>query len=764
MAQELGLTGWVINDAQGVQVEVEGPPELLRLFQARLEAKPPTRAIITQMDERWQEVEGSSEFRIRVSEDRGAPTVFVLPDLAICDNCREDIQVAGNRRQGYAFTNCTECGPRLSIVRDLPYDRSHTTMADFEFCPQCAEEYGDPSDRRFHAQPNACPECGPHLGWLDPDGAARLGVGTETGGNAEADAQALEAAVDALRQGSIVAVKGLGGFHLLVDARSEEAVQRLRERKNREAKPLAIMVRDVDHARQVAEVHEAGAKLLRSPQAPIVLLPALPDADLAPSVAPGNPRIGIMLPYTPLHVLLLEAFGGPVVATSGNQSEEPIATENGEAVSRLRGIADHFLVHDRPIHRPVEDSVVTINGGVRQFARRARGFAPLPVQLADSVNSLLAVGGHLKNTVAVSRGRNVFLSSHIGDLESRQAQEAFRSTIADFIELYRIEPTAVIHDLHPDYVSTHWALEEAPEDLPRIPVQHHHAHMGSVLAEHGIPPDHAPVLGIIWDGTGYGPDGTVWGGEFLLGGFLEVSRMAKLRPFPLPGGEKAIHEPRRSALGILHSSGMDLHSSGDFTRTAFTEEEQRVLNRAVDHRLNSPMTSSAGRLFDALASLLGLCQRSRFEGEAAMLLEFAADPHERGAYLMAYREPDWQAQGAAILDWEPMVEAALLDQLQGVPLTTIAARIHNGFVDAMARTAEMAGVETVALSGGCFLNHRLLTDAAQALEKQGHQVLVNRQVPPGDGGIALGQIAVAGALLQAGPHMVNDQAISSQIS
>jgi len=764
LAQELGLTGWVINDGRGVQLEVEGPPELLRLFQSRLKAKPPARAVITHMDEQWQEAEGSAEFRIRVSEDTGTPTVLVLPDLAICDDCLSDIQTPGGGREGYPFTNCTECGPRLSIVRKLPYDRPHTTMAGFDLCPDCESEYGDPADRRFHAQPNACPECGPHLGWWDARGGAELGVGTAAGGSRDSDGQILEAAVEALREGRIVAVKGLGGYHLLVDAGSDDAVLRLRERKNREAKPLAVMVRNPEAARELAEVSEAEALLLQSPQAPIVLLPALEDAPLAPSVAPGNPRIGVMLPYTPLHVLLLEAFGGALVATSGNRSDEPIATDNEEAVEQLQGIADHFLVHDRPIHRPVEDSVLTTSGGAPQFVRRARGFAPLPVRLGDSVNSLLAVGGHLKNTVAVSRGRNVFLSSHNGDLETPRAQDAFRNAVTDFLDLYRVEPEAVVHDLHPDYVSTRWALEETDEDLPRVAVQHHHAHLASVLAEHGVPPDHAPVLGIIWDGTGYGPDGTVWGGEFMLGGFLEAPRMARLRPFPLPGGEKAVLEPRRSALGILHSSGLDLHSAGDFTSTAFTEEEQRVLNQAVDHQLNCPMTSSAGRLFDALASLLGLCQYSRFEGEAAMLLEFAADPHERGAYLMSYREPEWESHGPAVLDWEPMVEAALLDQLQGIPVTTIAGRIHNGLVDAMARTAEMAGVETVALSGGCFLNHRLLSDAVRVLEGRGHQVLVNRQVPPGDGGLALGQIAVAGALLQAGPHMVHDLVVSSQPS
>lgn len=763
LAQELGLTGWVINDGRGVQVEVEGAPELLRLFHSRLRARPPSRAVITHMDERWQEPEGSSEFRIRVSEDNGAPTVLILPDLAVCEHCLSDIRRPGGRREGYPFTNCTECGPRLSIVRKLPYDRPHTTMSGFELCPACEEEYGDPANRRFHAQPNACPECGPHLGWWDARGEPVTGIGTGAGGSRDSDRRAVDAAVKALQDGDILAVKGLGGFHLLVDATSDDAVRRLRERKNREAKPLAVMVRDLDQARELAEIDEAQATLLASAQAPIVLVPMHPETSLAPSVAPGNPRIGLMLPYTPLHVLLLDALGGPVVATSGNRSDEPIVTDNDQAVASLRGIADHFLVHDRPIHRPVDDSVVATTAGTPRFVRRARGFAPLPIRLADSVNTLLAVGGHLKNTVAVSRGRNVFLSSHNGDLETAEAQQAFRNSVADFLELYRIEPEAVVHDLHPDYVSTRWAVEEAEAECPRIPVQHHHAHLASVLAENGVQPDHDPVLGIIWDGTGYGPDGTVWGGEFLLGGYLEAPRMARLRPFPLPGGEKAIHEPRRAALGLLRSSGLDIHAAGDFTTTAFTEEEQRVLNRVVDHRLNSPMTSSAGRLFDALASLLGLCQYSRFEGEAAMLLEFAADPHERGTYLMSYREPDWQNHGPAVLDWEPMVEAALLDQLQGVPVTTIAARIHNGFVDAMARTAEMAGVETVALSGGCFLNHRLLDHAVRTLEDQGHEVLVNRRVPPGDGGLALGQIAVAGALLQAGPHMVHDLEVSSSV-
>ncbi|HSG46992.1 MAG TPA: carbamoyltransferase HypF [Longimicrobiales bacterium] len=746
LARELGLDGWVVNDHSGVEIEVEGDPGAVERFAGSLLQAPPARARIVEVRQRWLPPSYPGPFHIRHSESGGPPTVAILPDLATCPRCLADTLQSGGPREGYPFTNCTECGPRLSIVRELPYDRPNTTMAGFLQCPRCQAEYDDPGDRRFHAQPNACPVCGPHLDWWDARGQPAEGTAdSPVLPGPRRDAGPLRAAARALGEGLVVAVKGLGGFHLMADATNDDAVRRLRARKNREAKPLAVMVRDADAAAALAVVSPEARRLLESPEAPIVLLPARRGSTLAPSVAPGNPRVGVMVAYTPLHHLLLATFGGPVVATSGNRSEEPICVGNEEAAVRLRGIADGFLVHDRPIQRPVDDSVAVVTGGELQLQRRARGYAPFPVRLPLEAPPLLAVGGHLKNAVAVTRGRSVFVSQHIGDLENPEALDAFRRTVEDFLRLYRITPAALAHDLHPDYASTRWAREVLDPELPRIGVQHHHAHMASVLAEAGEAPGAPDAVGIIWDGTGYGTDGTIWGGEFLLGGMGEFSRLAHLRPFPLPGGERAVREPRRSALGLLLEAGLVGEAGAETVLDAFTPEELRVLTRATARGLNAPRTSSAGRLFDALSSLLGLRSANRFEGDAAMALEFAADPGEAGTYVMDLAP---LPGGGWALDWEPLVRAALADRASRVAVPVVAARIHNGMVEGMVRVAEKAGVETVALSGGCFQNQLLKARARHALESRGHRVLVNREVPAGDGGIALGQAAVAAVRIQ----------------
>lgn len=753
LATARGISGWVMNDASGVQVEVEGPVEVLEAFAEALLAAPPANARILGVTRSWGPPEGATgAFEIRASRAGATPTAVVLPDLAMCPDCLADLDDPDGRRSGYPFTNCTACGPRLSIVRKLPYDRPHTTMAGFEQCPECTAEYTSPLNRRFHAQPNACPACGPHLGWWTPAGKALEGIGTEAGGDAATDARILDAAAAALLSGDTLGVKGLGGFHLVVHATNDTAVRRLRRRKGRDAKPLAVMVRTVDEATRLAHVDADAAALLASPAAPIVLVPVRPGSALAPSVAPGNPRVGIMLAYTPLHRLLLDRVGGPVVATSGNRTDEPICLENDEAVERLGRIVDGLLVHDRPIHRPVDDSVVRVSFGKRALLRRSRGYAPLPLPLAfaQDLPDILAVGPHLKNTVAVARKGMVYLSQHVGDLDDHLAEQAFRRTIRDYLKLYRVRPEAVAHDAHPGYVSTRWAQDslEAPHpEVRRIPVQHHHAHLASVLAEAGARPDDPPALGVIWDGTGYGEDGTIWGGEFLLGGLAYSQRVAHLRPFRLPGGDRAAREPRRSALGLLAEGGMLTHPGADSALAAFTREEERVVLQATERGLNSATTSSAGRLFDALASLLGLHQVTSFEGQAAMALEFAVDPSETGSYLLHNRPVE---HGPSVLDWVPLVEAVLADRTRSVPVPTIAARIHNGLVDAMVRVAEMAGTETVALSGGCFQNAVLVERAAERLTAQGHRVLTNHLVPPGDGGIALGQIATAAARLAPG--------------
>jgi len=663
-----------------------------------------------------------------------------LPDIATCGACLEEVLEPANRRHGYPFTNCTHCGPRLSIVRALPYDRPNTTMECFPMCEACAREYADPTDRRFHAQPNACSACGPELSAWGADGA-----------EIESGEAALHVAAEALRAGSIVAVKGLGGFHLMVDARNGPAIDRLRESKPRRDKPLALMVRDVGQASELCEVDARAASVLRSPEAPIVLLPRKPDADVAGSVAPGNPRLGVMLPYTPLHHLLLRALGFPVVATSGNLADEPICTDEREAVVRLAGIAELYLVHDRPVARHVDDSIVWITGGEPAMLRRARGYAPRPVLLEDDVPTILAVGAHLKNAVAFGVGRQVFVSQHIGDLETPQALAAFERVIAEFLDLYEVRPVAIAHDSHPDYPSTQWVIGSRPaslRDVPCIAVGHHHAHLASCLAENH---ERGPALGVIWDGTGYGADGTVWGGEFLVGDAAGYRRVAHLRQFSLPGGEVAIREPRRSALALLwEAEGEQGLARRDLASVrAFDDAGRGLLARMVEKGVNSPRTSSAGRLFDAVASLIGLRQQSSFEGQAAMELEWAVDPDAEGAYAFGYFVQEEKIEGGQklVLDWHPMLVEILDDLDKCVPTGTIAARFHNALADAILRVARVAGQATVALSGGCFQNRHLVEATSRRLVNAGFRVLLQRQVPANDGGIALGQVAIAAAKL-----------------
>jgi hydrogenase maturation protein HypF len=755
LATELDLTGWVVNDTTGVFIEVEGPSAVLAHFLARLPAELPPRAFVHSLESEWLEPAGYDRFEIRHSHNLGAKTALVLPDLATCPDCLAEVLAPTDRRFRYPFTNCTNCGPRFSIIRALPYDRPHTTMAGFTMCPDCRREYEDPRDRRFHAQPNACPVCGPRL-WF---GERQSGDGHEAAGGSlvplGAGDDALRAAVEALRRGLIVAVKGLGGFHLMADATNAEAVARLRARKRRGDKPFALMVRDLTMARRLCQVSPTAAALLGAVEAPIVLLPrAAETADrpspVAEAVAPGNPNLGLMLPYTPLHHLLLRELDRPVVATSGNRSDEPICTDNDEALTRLADLADAFLLHDRPIARHVDDSVAWIVDDTPRLLRRARGYAPLPVRLAAAVPTILAVGGHLKNTVALSVGRQVFISQHIGDLETAEAMAAFERVIADFLRLYEAEPVAVAHDLHPAYASTRYACEEAKfplETVPRIPVQHHHAHLAACLAEHGVT---GTVLGVTWDGTGYGPDGTVWGGEFLLGDARDYTRVAHLRPFRLPGGDAAVHEPRRVALALLWELyGEAAWAWEDLAPVAACPPaERRVLARMVAGGFRAPWTTSMGRLFDGVAALIGLHQRVSYEGQAAMRLEFVTDPAEKGTYPLALMPAP--AASGWVLDWGPLIEAVIADVRRGIPAGIVAGRFHNALVDALVRVAQAVGHPRVALTGGCFQNRLLTERALAALRAAGFDVLLHRQVPPNDGGISLGQIVVAAARLRHG--------------
>ncbi len=738
LARELGLAGWVVNSTGGATVEVEGPREAVAAFLARLPEELPPPGFLSALETSFLDPLGHAGFEIRPSVHDGTIDAIVLPDLATCGACVREVFDRSDRRHRYPFTNCTHCGPRFTIIEALPYDRPATTMKRFAMCAACAAEYADPDDRRFHAQPNACAECGPRLALWDVRGDEL----------SSAD-DALAGAVEAIRDGRIVAIKGLGGFHLVCDARDEAAVCTLRQRKHRLEKPLAVLAPDLATLARLCEVAEAEARLLASPQAPIVLLERAGRGagEVAASVAPGNPCLGAMLPMTPLHHLLMRELGFAVVATSGNLSDEPICTDEREAVRRLAGIADLFLVHDRPIVRHVDDSVVRVVLGRELVIRRARGYAPLPIGLEPAPGAarpptVLAVGAHLKNTVALAVNDQAFVSQHVGDLETAEALAAFRDVIASLEGLYRAPPAITVADLHPDYLSTQHALAG---DAPVLRVQHHVAHVASCVAENQLD---GPVLGVAWDGTGLGPDGTIWGGELLVVDGAGFRRVAALRPFRLPGGDSAAREPRRAALGVLHAMfgawALDRHELPPIA--AFEAGERAVLGAALERGLHAPLTTSAGRLFDAAASLAGIRQRASFEGQAAMELEWACRGGGQGAYPMPLVE--W-AGGAGpfaptwMLDWSPLVEALLDDRARGVETATIARRFHAALANAVVVAAQRIGEGRVALSGGCFQNRVLLESVVAGLRRAGHRPYWHQRVPPNDGGLALGQVALA---------------------
>jgi hydrogenase maturation protein HypF len=724
LATELGLTGWVNNSPQGVFIEVEGTRAALDQFRLRLQPEKPPRAFIQSLEASLLDPCGYQSFEIRESEQAGAKTALVLPDIATCPDCTLEIFDPANRRFQYPFTNCTNCGPRFSIITALPYDRAHTTMREFVMCAECAAEYHDPRDRRFHAQPNACPVCGPQLALWDATGAV---LATQTA--------ALREAATAVRAGQIVAVKGLGGFHLLCDAGNENAVQRLRQRKHREEKPFAVMYPALAVLIRDCEVADLEAQLLCSPEAPIVLLQrkANPASPISTLVAPHNPYLGALLPYTPLHQLLLAELGFPVVATSGNLSDEPICIEEHEALERLRGIADVFLIHDRPIARHIDDSIIRVMAGREMVLRRARGFAPLPLRLPQTLPATLAVGAHLKNTIALAVGQDAFPSQHIGDLETVQAYDAFQTVIGSFKQLYETQPQAVACDAHPAYLSTQFAQAA---QLPLRPVQHHLAHVMACVAENEIP---LPVLGVAWDGTGYGLDGTIWGGEFLRVDAGKCARAAHFRTFGLPGGEAAVKQPKRTALGLLYEIlGEEAFTCAFAPLAEFTKAEREVLHVMLRRQLNTPRTSSAGRLFDAVASLVHLRHTTRFEGQAAMELEFAlAGFVTDESYPFQLRLADAQL----VFDWEPLIRALLHDTRAGLPVGLISAKFHNTLVEGIVECARGLKLERVALSGGCFQNKYLLERSVHRLRAAGLQAYWPQRVPPNDGGIALGQLA-----------------------
>jgi len=740
LAQRLALTGWVRNTAGGVEIEVDGSPVALQAFVDGLSREAPPLARIDQIAAEASHAQGFGAFSILASQPDAESFQPIAPDVGICQDCLRELRDPTDRRYRYPFINCTNCGPRFTIITDIPYDRPNTTMRTFDLCPACAAEYGDPSDRRFHAQPVACPTCGPQI-WLESRGE-----------QTHAGEAALQAARRLLAGGSIVAIKGLGGFHLAVDALNADAVDRLRQRKLRVDKAFALMLPDLQAIERHCLLGEAERKLLSGWERPIVVCRRRPDSAIAAAAAPGQNTLGVMLPYTPLHHLLIEAepgFPQALVLTSGNLSEEPIATDNDQARQSLHALADAFLMHDRPIHVRCDDSVVRAFENHEYPLRRSRGFAPYPVHLPWAPPSILGAGPELKNTFCLTRQAYAFLSQHIGDLENFETLESYQAGIAHLERLFRVRPEAIACDLHPDYLATRYAQERAQrEDLPLIGVQHHHAHIAAVMAEHGLPLQ-AQVLGVALDGTGYGEDGTIWGGEIVLAGYAGFERLGHLRTVAMPGGEAAIRQPWRMALAWLQAAGVPWDRDLECVQAAGEPGLVAVASMLDEgSRLAAiqPLTSSMGRLFDAVASLAGLRQQVNYEAQAAIELEALIDPAELGAYML-----DFDDDG--VLDPAPALRELVADRRAGRPVGVMAARFHRGVAEAVVevcrRVRAQSAVSTVALSGGVWQNVSLLQMTVPALQARGFEVLLHRKVPTNDGGVALGQVAVAAARLAA---------------
>ena len=751
LATSLGLAGLVGNDVDGVFAEVEGDPAAVREFLGALERDAPPLARIERVTAAGVAPVGAATFEIVASEPMGRRRALIAADTATCADCLRELADPADRRFRYPFINCTNCGPRFTIVRDVPYDRPLTTMSGFPMCARCAAEYHDPANRRFHAQPTCCPACGPRLTLLDAAGApAAAGTQRSTISALANPASpggfpltALDLAAGLLREGRVVAVKGLGGYHLAADAASEEAVAALRARKHRQDKPFAIMTAGLDTARRLCQVDDAEAALLASPARPIVLLPKLANAQVAASTAPGNRQLGVMLPYTPLHHLLAQAVAAPIVLTSGNVSDEPIAYRDEDALSRLGAIADAFLTHDRAIHVRTDDSVARVFAGRPMVVRRSRGYVPAPVVVeAGFPRHVLACGAELKNTFCLAKDRHAFISHHIGDLENAETLRSFTEGIAHFTRLFDIAPTVVAHDLHPEYLSTKYALDlEDIRDIELVGVQHHHAHIASCLADNGWAPDGGRVIGVAFDGTGYGTDGTLWGGEFLVADYTGFTRGGHLAQVPLPGGAAAIRQPWRMAAAYAETCGISVAELDVRERNASSWSAVVSMSR---RGVNSPLTSSAGRLFDAVASFLGVRDTVNYEGQAAIELEQLADLAETGAYRAGI------APGAPfVVHAGDLVRDAVADLTAGVPRRVIAGRFHNGVArvieDGCLLLRERHGLRTVALSGGVFQNTLLLTAAVRRLEDRGFTVLTHSRVPCNDGGISLGQAVIAAA-------------------
>ena len=729
LAARHGLGGWVLNDAEGVKIEVEGPWEAINRFVHDLQTELPPLAKIADLAQAFVPSLSENSFIIRESRSGAERSALISPDTNVCADCLKELFDPADRRFRYPFINCTNCGPRYTIVTDIPYDRPNTTMKDFPMCALCSQEYQDPADRRFHAQPVACPACGPAVELQDAAGR-RLDV-----------ADPVRETAARLKRGEILAIKGLGGFHLACDATDETMVRELRRRKQREEKPFAVMSNDLENVMQYAEADEAERELLLSFRRPIVLLRKRRPERLASSVAPRNRSYGVMLPCTPIqHLLLAEGFRA-LVMTSANLTDEPLCISNGEAIVRLRGIADGFLMHNRDICARTDDSIARVMAGRERLLRRARGYVPLPISLQRDGPKVLAVGAELKGAICLMKGRNAFLGQHLGDLKNALALDFFEETVAHLCRILEIEPEVVAHDLHPDYFSTRHARRL--KGLPLVGVQHHHAHVAAVLAEHG---EEGTVLGVALDGAGYGSDGTIWGGEFLIADLRDFRRVGHLAAMPLPGGDAAIAEPWRTAVAYLHAAFGPEWANLDIPFVKRMDMARaRLVVQMIAKRVNTPFTTSTGRLFDAVASLLGICDRNTHEGQAPMELEAIADEGETRALPSEIRRDN----GVFLLDPRSYIRSVVERLRENAPAEAISAEFHNGLCNGVAamceRIREAEKTSCVALSGGVFQNKLLFERTVRELERKGFRVLTHQLVPPNDGCIALGQAAVARA-------------------
>jgi hydrogenase maturation protein HypF len=731
LAEKYLLNGWVLNTSGSVEIEIEGERGYLDAFLKELKDNHPPQAHITELKAEEKPEYGYDDFKIKHSLPRADQYQLISPDLATCSECRSDFTDKDNRRYRYPFTNCTNCGPRFTIIEDIPYDRPLTTMKVFKMCPECQSEYENPLDRRFHAQPNACPVCGPQFELIDNRGKP---VKTEG---------AIKEAAKLLRKGYIVAIRGLGGFLLACDATSDKAVNTLRKRKKRPGKPFAIMLSGLDKVREHCLVSPKEEELIISPASPIVLLNWRDKSGISKTVAPKLKYLGVMLPYTPLHHLLMADCGIPLVMTSGNLSEEPIARDNEEALKRLGNIADYFLIHNRDIYSTYDDSVLMVVDENPVMIRRARGYAPYPVRLPFKTEQVLACGAEEKNTFCITRDDNSFVSQHIGDMENEETLNHFDNTVALYHRMFRTKPIAIARDMHPDYLPSKWAQEQAQkENLELLDVQHHHAHIASCIAENGLC---EPVIGVAFDGTGYGTDGNIWGGEFLTADLEDFERKAHFEYLPLPGGEAAVKKPYRTATGYIYNLlGEEALTDGIPCLDNIDTTELELIKQQVDKGLNTPLTSSCGRLFDAVSALTGVCGEINYSAQAAIELEMAAyGIEDEKSYRFALAEEN----GIIVIKLKDLLKDIIAEIKNGTPKGAISARFHNTValitLKVCLSIAQESGLNMVALSGGCFQNRRLLKKLSALFKENGFKVITNRFVPPNDGCISLGQAVIA---------------------